>query len=180
MLAPPVTFEIDGTQYVSILTGNGGGDLFSGEAMDPVATPASETYGNYGRLLVFKVGGEVQLPIPNPVDKSIPQQQLADVSEAEIGLGEKSYNTYCAVCHGLVVRSGGAIADLRRMNEGTHEIFNQIVLEGVFAGKGMASFSDVLTEEDAERIHHYVRARAHEDREHSLGNIEEPKLTWLT
>ena len=65
------------------------------------------------------------------------------------------------------------------MNEGTHEIFNQIVLEGVFAGKGMASFSDVLTQEDAERIHHYVRARAHEDREHSLGNIEEPKLTWL-
>ena len=58
MLAPPITFEIDGTQYVSILTGNGGGDLFAGEAMDPVATPASETYGNYGRLLVFKLGGE--------------------------------------------------------------------------------------------------------------------------
>ena len=31
MLAPPITFELDGEQYVSILTGTGGGDLF-GEA----------------------------------------------------------------------------------------------------------------------------------------------------
>ncbi len=179
MLAPPITFEIDGTQYVSILTGNGGGDLFSGEAMDPVATPASETYGNYGRLLVFKLGGDAELPIPSPVDKSIPEQQLAEVSEDEIALGERTYNTYCAVCHGLVVRSGGAIADLRRMTAETHQSFNQIVLGGAYAGKGMASFSDVLTEEDAERIHHYVRARAHEDREHSLGNTDDPRLTWL-
>jgi quinohemoprotein ethanol dehydrogenase len=44
MLAPPITYQIDGTQYVSILTGNGGGDLFSGEAMDPVAMPASSTH----------------------------------------------------------------------------------------------------------------------------------------
>ncbi len=179
MLAPPVTFEIEGTQYVSILTGNGGGDLFSGEAMDPVKAPASEIYGNYGRMLVFKLGGNAELPIPSPVDKTIPEQQLADVSDEEIALGEKTYNTYCAFCHGLVVRSSGAIADLRRMNEGTHQIFNQIVLEGAFAGKGMAAFDDVLTEEDALRIHHYVRARAHEDRELSLGNVDEARLTWL-
>ena len=147
--------------------------------MSPVQAPASEIYGNYGRLLVFKIGGTAELPIPNPVDKTIPEQQLAEVSDEEIGVGEKTYNTYCAVCHGLVVRSGGAIADLRRMTEGTHEIFNQIVLEGVFAGKGMAAFNDVLTTEDAERIHNYVRARAHEDREFSLGNVEDPKLTWL-
>ncbi|MGI9324915.1 MAG: PQQ-dependent dehydrogenase, methanol/ethanol family [Pseudomonadales bacterium] len=179
MLAPPITFEIDGTQYVSILTGNGGGDLFSGEAMDPVATPASETYGNYGRLLVFKLGGVETLPIPNPVDKTIPEQQLAEVSDEEVAVGERTYNTYCAVCHGLVVRSGGAIADLRRMNEATHQIFNQIVLDGAFAGKGMAGFNDVLTAEDAQRVHHYVRARAHEDRQFALGVTDDPKLTWL-
>ncbi|MEM8766615.1 MAG: PQQ-dependent dehydrogenase, methanol/ethanol family [Pseudomonadota bacterium] len=179
MLAPPVTFEIDGVQYVSILTGNGGGDLFSGEAMDPVATTASETYGNYGRMLTFRLGGTEALPVPNPVDKTIPEQQLAEVSDAEIAVGEKAYNTYCAVCHGLVVRSGGAIKDLRRMTDGSHAIFNQIVLEGVFAGNGMAAFNDVLTEEDSTRIHHYVRARAHEDREFQLGNTDAPRLTWL-
>jgi len=178
MLAPPATFEIDGTQYVSILTGNGGGDLFSGEAMDPVATPASETYGNYGRLLVFKLGGKETLPIPEKIDKTIPEQQLAGATDEEIAVGERSYNTYCAVCHGLVVRSGGAIPDLRLMTDGTHQLFDQIVLEGVFAAKGMASFGDVLTQEDATRIHTYIRARANQDREYALGNVDAPKLTW--
>ena len=37
------------------------------------------------------------------------------------------------------------------------------------ASNGMASFSDVLSEEEVENIHHYVRARAHEDREVALG-----------
>ena len=39
MLAPPITFEIDGEQYVSILTGTGGGDLFGG-GLPPVAEHA--------------------------------------------------------------------------------------------------------------------------------------------
>ena len=57
MLAPPITFELDGVQYVSVLTGTGGGDLFGGEPLPPVAEHASLTYSNEGRLLVFKVGG---------------------------------------------------------------------------------------------------------------------------
>ena len=30
-----------------------------------------------------------------------------------------------------------------------------------------------------ENIHHYVRARAHEDREVALGNMEAPQFTWF-
>ncbi|MDH3641458.1 MAG: PQQ-dependent dehydrogenase, methanol/ethanol family [Gammaproteobacteria bacterium] len=179
MLAPPITFEIDGVQYVSILTGNGGGDLFSGEAMDPVATPASLTYGNFGRMLVFKLGGAEALPAPTVRDTAIPAQTLAEVGDAEIARGERMYNDFCGVCHGLVARSGGSIPDLRRMSEGSHEAFNAIVLDGVFAANGMAAFDDVLSVEDVERIHTYIRARAHEDRELALGNIEEERLTWL-
>ncbi|MEQ8859677.1 MAG: PQQ-dependent dehydrogenase, methanol/ethanol family [Pseudomonadales bacterium] len=179
MLAPPITFEIDGTQYVSILTGSGGGDLFAGEPLDPVAKHASLVYGNYGRMLVFKLGGAVELPIPNAVDTTIPEQVMADVSVEDIARGERTYNTYCAFCHGLVARSGGSIPDLRKMSPGSHEAFNRIVLEGLLSSTGMASFADVLTVEDSERIHDYVRARAHEDRETALGNKEEAQLTWL-
>ena len=64
------------------------------------------------------------------------------------------------------------------MNEGTHQAFNQIVLEGLLVQKGMSGFGDVLEVEDAELIHHYVRARAHEDREVALGNQEGPRWTW--
>ena len=52
-------------------------------------------------------------------------------------------------------------------------------LEGLLASNGMASFSDVLTEQEVENIHHYVKARAHEDREVALGNMEAPQYTWF-
>ncbi len=179
MLAPPITYEIDDVQYVSVLTGTGGGDLFSGEPLEPVAKPASLIHGNYGRLLVFKIGGDITLPAPTVLDKSIPEQQLVASSDEELARGEVLYHEYCAPCHGLVARSGGVIADLRRMSVETHSNFNKIVVEGLLSGNGMASFGDVLAIEDADRIHNYVRARAFEDREVALGNKDAATLTWL-
>ncbi len=179
MLAPPITFEIDGEQYVSILTGSGGGDLFGGEPLPPIEIQASLTYNNFGRLLVFKLGGNKTLPIPNARDKTIPEQKLASVSVKQIQNGESNYNDYCAVCHGFIVKSAGGIPDLRKMSVGTHDTFNQIVLEGLLASNGMASFADVLSEEEIQNIHHYVKARAHEDREVALGNLEAPQFTWF-
>ena len=178
MLAPPISFEIDGEQYVSILTGSGGGDLFGGEPLPPIEIQASLTYNNFGRLLVFKLGGQKELPIPDVRDKTIPEQVLADASNDQIRNGESNYNQYCAVCHGFVVKSAGGLPDLRKMTTGTHDLFNKIVLEGILGSNGMAGFADILSEDDVDNIHHYVRARAHEDREVSLGNMEAPQFTW--
>lgn len=179
MLAPPVTYEIDGVQYVSILTGSGGGNLFAGETSPVLTMAASETYGNFGRLLTFALGGDAELPRPTAVDRTIPEQQLADVVEADLAQGEQLYNTYCGVCHGVFGRSGGSIPDLRRMDSRTHEAFNRIVLEGPLSANGMAAFDDVLAVEQVERIHDYIRARAYEDREAALGNKDIPRMTWL-
>ena len=178
MLAPPISFEIDGEQYVSILTGSGGGDLFGGEPLPPIEIQASLTYNNFGRLLVFKLGGQKELPIPDVRDKTIPEQVLADASNDQIRNGESNYNQYCAVCHGFVVKSAGGLPDLRKMTTGTHDLFNKIVLEGILGSNGMAGFADVLSEDEVGNIHHYVRARAHEDREVALGNMEAPQFTW--
>ena len=54
--------------------------------------------------------------------------------------------------------------DLRLMAPETHTSFNEIVLEGTRAPLGMASFADVLTEADAERVHQYIISVAIEDR----------------
>ncbi len=179
MLAPPISFEIDGEQYVSVLTGSGGGDLSGGEPLPPIEIQASLTYNNFGRLLVFKLGGNEKLPIPDVRDTTIPEQKLADVNVAQIRNGESNYNQYCAVCHGFVVKSAGGLPDLRKMTTGTHDLFNKIVLEGILGSNGMAGFSDVLSEEEVDNIHHYVRARAYEDREVALGNMEAPQFTWF-
>ena len=179
MLAPPITYEIDGVQYVSILTGSGGGDLFSGAPLPPFLNPASLDYNNYGRLLVFKLGGDAKLPIPKARDMTIPEQQMADLSDPQIAYGEGLFHEYCAECHGLATRSGGVIPDLRQMTPETHQNFNEIVLNGLLAPKGMAAFNDVLSAEDAMFVHEYIRARAHEDREVALGNQDMPRWTWM-
>ena len=56
ILAPPVTFMHEGVQYVSIMTGSGGGNQF-GAGFGGPDTWASAKYGNTDRLLVFKLGG---------------------------------------------------------------------------------------------------------------------------
>ena len=98
-------------------------------------------------------------------------------SNDQIAAGERHYNNYCAVCHGLAVRSGGSIPDLRRMSEGTHTVFNQIVQDGLLAANGMAAFDDVVSGEDTSNIHHYVRARAEQDRLAAAGEGG-GQLTW--
>jgi len=68
---------------------------------------------------------------------------------------------------------------LRIMGQGSHDNFDGIVLGGLLAGSGMASFADSLTSTDTLLIHDYIKARAHEDREVALGNQEAGRLTWL-
>lgn len=179
ILAAPVTYSVDGVQYVSILTGTGGGDLFGPGSIDAGETLASGKYGNAGRMLVFKLGGAEELPLPALRDRSIPEQDLIDVPDEDLAGGERLYFANCATCHGFAARAAGAgIPDLRRMTPAIHDSFAAIVLGGSRMSNGMASFANVLTAEQAEQVHNYIRARAHEDREQLLGNKETARLTW--
>ena len=69
MLAPPISYAIDGTQYVAILAGTGGIENFVGTTNETAALK----YGNFGKLLVFKLGGDAVL---NLHASSIPEQRL--------------------------------------------------------------------------------------------------------
>ena len=174
ILAPPVTYAIDGVQYVSILTGGGGADLFGG-----ANSTASFKYGNDGRLLTFKLGGDETLPEPQLRPMAIPEQHGAEANLAQISAGEKKYNVYCAACHGMFARSGGSIPDLRMSFKERQELFDEIVMEGWLSGSGMAAFDDVLSRTDVDNIQSYVQARAREDRGVALGEKEQARLTWI-
>jgi quinohemoprotein ethanol dehydrogenase len=155
ILAPPITYEVDGVQYVSILTGAASG-------------AAGEKYGSHGRVAVFKLGGGDTLPVPPELDRSIPRQPPLIAAEEDIDRGRVLYAEICRTCHGFNVRGGGGIPDLRQMTPETHQAFAAIVLGGSKRANGLASFADLLTAEDAERVHQYIIARATEDREASL------------
>ena len=60
--------------------------------------------------------------------------------------------------------SGGVLPDLRRMSPSVHENFKGIVLDGMLKDNGMASFADLLSEQDVEDIYAYIVSRAKQDR----------------
>ena len=167
ILGPPVSYEIDGVQYVAILIG-GAGDNFSGF----INETAAYRYGGFGKLVAFKLDGTAELTAPAVLDHHIPEQPVVTASAEELQRGEHLYHEACGMCHGIKVKSSGAIPDLRVLSAESHQTFNQIVLDGIRASTGMAGFSDLLSEADAESVHAYIVARANEDRAEALAQAE--------
>lgn len=157
-MAAPITFMVDGVQYIAINAGWGGG-------MAHVERAAfSELRLSRPRLLVFRLGGTAQLP-PMPAESMVlpelsPPPALT-ATPAQVAAGEALYAANCAVCHGSAARGG--VKDLRHMSPQTHGQFADIVLGGIRERNGMASFADTLSAEQAENIHHYLIARANQD-----------------
>jgi quinohemoprotein ethanol dehydrogenase len=70
----------------------------------------------------------------------------------------------CGLCHGALVVSGGVLPDLRRMAPSVRDHFKDIVIDGMLKDNGMASFGDLLSEQDVEDIYSYIITRATQDR----------------
>ena len=156
IMAPPVTYMIDGQQYISILAGDGGASNFLGDNFGEwEGKVASIKYGNYGKLLTFKLGGKSKIEALPERDLTIPQQPILNASLENINAGLDIYANYCAICHGSGVH-GKTISDLRYMSESTHENFKKIVFDGMLEENGMKGFSDILTEQNVFEVHSYI------------------------
>jgi quinohemoprotein ethanol dehydrogenase len=160
IVAPPVTYEVDGVQYVAVLAGWGGVNITSGDAR----TSAAAKYGNNGRLLVYKIGGTDQLQKLALRDQTIPAWPPLTADAATVRKGEVSFTQHCSFCHGTMVVSPGVIPDLRRLDENKRAHFQDIVRGGILKDNGMASFGDLISKEEADAILAYIQKRALEDR----------------
>jgi quinohemoprotein ethanol dehydrogenase len=153
IMAAPMTYRVNGVQYVSVMAGSGGGMM----ALPFPQDSAAYKYGNEGRVVTFRLdGGAVPKPPPvveTPLDPRPPRMGGA----AQIADGEVLYNRYCGRCHAF---GRGLLPDLRRMSSATQRMFYDIVLNGAYAGKGMARWDDVISRADAEAIHAYLIEQA--------------------
>jgi quinohemoprotein ethanol dehydrogenase len=153
-VAGPITFMAGGEQYVAVNAGWGGGAAQVERGIGIAQNRAS------GRLLVFKLGGKVELPPLAPA-QPVPDPPPLRATEDTVRRGAQLYSDTCSRCHGAL--AVGGVKDLRQMTRETHAEFNDIVLKGTRTQKGMASFASLLSAADSEAIHAYVISRAHED-----------------
>jgi len=161
IVAPAVTYEVDGEQYVAVMAGYGGAGAVT--VGDP-RTMASGKYLNDGYVLAFKLGGKAAMPHVAEKNAAIPEPPAIDATDAQVTNGRYKYGSTCLVCHGALVVSGGVVPDLRMLPPEKHAIFKEIVYDGVIHGAGMPTMGDLLTEQDVRDIQAYIITRAKQDR----------------
>jgi quinohemoprotein ethanol dehydrogenase len=155
IVAPPVTYRLDGEQYVAVVAGWGGSlALVGGEALKAGPIP------NRSRLLVFRLGGSAELPPAVDEPLVIDPPPLTAGADA-VANGKRLYLTYCVFCHGDGAVSGGATPDLRALTAEKHQQFQAIVRGGLHWEKGMVGFADAISEAEAEDVRAYLVDRAH-------------------
>ncbi len=152
VMAAPVTYTVDGEQYISVLAGWGGAfGLASGLPRH------RNNVLSQGRILTFKIGGEVKLPEVQVAYLDIPEPIALETTPEQVAHGESLFHKYCSVCHGGGANaSTGGVPDLRYTTAATHQAWDAIVRQGAFIGKGMARFDHVLDEDDSKAIQAYV------------------------
>lgn len=158
VVAPPISYVVDGKQYVTVLTGSGssGGGIFA-KGSEGFRTD----YRMPRRVLTFALDGEQVLAAVTPPLREI----LADPTYTENpDLAQQGAVQFmaggCIVCHGFDAVAGGSAPDLRYSPIITSkETFHSIVRDGVLVSRGMPKF-DQLTEENTESIRQYLRSLA--------------------
>jgi quinohemoprotein ethanol dehydrogenase len=157
VVAPAMTYRIDGEQYVSINVGWGGAyALVFGEYVQAESLP------NVSRVLTFKLGANGELPAVDWKPRVVfnPPPQTAD--DETVRTGFALFQDMCTGCHGLNAVSGLLIPDLRG-SAYLHDAvgWNAVLRQGALAEKGMPSVSKWLSREQGEAIRAYVIQQAH-------------------
>jgi quinohemoprotein ethanol dehydrogenase len=161
VLAAPITYSVDGEQYVAIEVGWGGAfGLAAGElARD------SHVASNLPRILVYKLGGGAALPVLPAVTPAVPDPPPDTATVASVEAGKALYHTFCSSCHGDSATGSGVLPDLRYSGLiKSPEAFDMTVRQGTRVDKGMVAFKNEVSPQDLEKIRAYVIHRANEDK----------------
>ena len=147
VVAAPISYALDGVQYIAQLAGYGFRDYYT---------------GNRSRLLVYKLGGKAQLP---PVGELPPARELnpppAFGTPELIAQGAQVYGVHCVMCHETQFGNRGLFPNLLVSPQlQTAAGFESVVIGGALETRGMVSFRERLQTGDAEAIRAYLTKRA--------------------
>ncbi|MFC3052891.1 PQQ-dependent dehydrogenase, methanol/ethanol family [Kordiimonas pumila] len=150
IIAAPITYEIDGIQYLAVATGFGGG------IKRYLPGVAALEYENKTQLLVFKLaGGDIPIPPRLVPDAIQPLPPMPKVTTETLTKGRDLFMLNCGKCHAFRGAENG-YPNLWNMAPHTLEAFDEIVLNGAYAYSGMPQFNDIMSAADTAALRAFI------------------------
>jgi len=146
VISSPVTYLVDGEQYITIIAEWGGGQGQTERFTDALYQ---------GRVYTFKLDGAAEFPERLPSMRRDLTKRTTKATPEEIGWGHTFYFSNCIGCHGLVGGNGGSIPNIARLDDAVYDNFIPILREGVLEDIGMPKH-DHLSERDVKLLREYV------------------------
>jgi quinohemoprotein ethanol dehydrogenase len=158
IIAPPVSYQVGGVQYVAVTVGWGGS---LGLLKGPIGMD-NHVPNNLPRVLAFKLNGDYTLP-PVPVPAQPPLKPPPDTASAsQIADGRTQYG-HCLRCHGYWGISAGDVPDLRYSPMVYNAaLLRQVVKGGLLRSGGMPMFGTELSDRELNAIRAYLIHQANE------------------
>jgi len=147
IIAAPVSYQVNDTQYISIAVGWGGAFGKDGKNTAQI---------NPGTVYTFALNRKTEMPVyPKAPERKLINMPVSATAD-QLSHGGLQYLQFCSVCHGDLTSEGGVIPGLAFSSEATHKNIKRIVLEGLLYDKGMPNFSGRLKESDVSDIQNYI------------------------
>jgi quinohemoprotein ethanol dehydrogenase len=150
--AAPITYEIDGEQYIAVASGWGGAYVLGFGGVLPSGSAV-----NVGRVLVFKAGADGTLPELNQQEAVISEIPAQFADESTVKQGQAIYANRCAICHGDHAFASGLTPNLRYSAAlSDAEFWQEIIIDGILVENGMPKFKGLLSKDEIESVRAYV------------------------
>jgi len=160
LVATPISYSVNGTQYVTLLTGLGMGILQGAGAGGAAEQYRLDSRSQARRVLTFRLDGKAQLPPAHyaPLPAIEDPEFKDDAGSAKAG--QVTYDRHCARCHGPSVIAVIQAPDLRRSGIPlSAEAFKSVVHDGGLVPNGMPAFGE-LTDKQIADLRQYIRTEA--------------------
>ncbi len=156
VVAGPVTYTVEGEQYVAFNVGWGGAFPISFGALAGRTKVVPDSH-----LYVFRLGGKAPMPPVRRREMLPPSPPPVTADAATLAQGKELFAKHCGICHGLSAISADIIPDLRYLSPEQHDLFLPTVF-GLRSDKGMPPFGAILEPVQVEQIHQYIIQRSHD------------------
>lgn len=175
IVAAPISYSIDGEQYVAVASGWGGSYVMGFGGVMPASSA-----DNAGRILVFKLGGTAELPKIETVEFETPKPPANTASAETVALGANNYMNNCSSCHGANGVTSGHVPNLQLSYAlGDAAEWENIVIKGALSENGMPNFNGHLSATDVDAIRAYIISEANAGHTQAvfdqIGRMDEPR-----